>query len=130
MKIYGVAILAACFLAGQLIGDLLGIWLKIDGNVGGVGFAMLFLILLSDWMKKKNYLSTEPEKGILFWSAMYIPVVIAMSATQNVKAAIAGGWVAVMVGFVATALSFLLIPVISKIGLSKSSDEKKKEAEL
>jgi malonate transporter MadL subunit len=130
MKIYGVAILAACYLLGQLLGDVLGIWLKIDGNIGGVGFAMLFLILLSDWMKKKNYLDTEPEKGILFWSAMYIPVVIAMSATQNVKAAITGGWVAVIVGLVATGLCFFLIPLVSKIGINKSSGENKREGEL
>ena len=120
MKIYGVAILAACFLTGQFLGELLGIWLKIDGNVGGVGFAMLFLIVLGDWMKKKKYLPDETEKGILFWSAMYIPVVIAMSATQNVKAALSGGWVAVLVGVFGTALCFFLVPVISKIGLDKN----------
>ena len=121
MKIYGVAILAACFLTGQFLGELLGIWLKIDGNVGGVGFAMLFLILLSDWMKKKKYLPDETEKGILFWSAMYIPVVIAMSATQNVKAALSGGWVAVLVGVFGTALCFFLVPVIAKIGMGKNT---------
>ena len=121
MKIYGVAILAACFLTGQFLGELLGIWLKIDGNVGGVGFAMLFLILLGDWMKKKKYLPDETEKGILFWSAMYIPVVIAMSATQNVKAALSGGWVAVLVGVFGTALCFFLVPVIAKIGMGKNT---------
>ena len=121
MKIYGVAILAACFLTGQFLGELLGIWLKIDGNVGGVGFAMLFLILLGDWMKKKKYLPDETEKGILFWSAMYIPVVIAMSATQNVKAALSGGWVAVLVGVFGTALCFFLVPVIAKIGMDKNT---------
>ncbi len=120
MKIYGVTILAACFLTGQFLGELLGIWLKIDGNIGGVGFAMLFLILLGDWMKKKKYLPDETEKGILFWSAMYIPVVIAMSATQNVKAALSGGWVAVLVGVFGTALCFFLVPVVSKIGLDKN----------
>ena len=121
MKIYGVAILAACFLTGQFLGELLGIWLKIDGNVGGVGFAMLFLIVLGDWMKKKKYLPDETEKGILFWSAMYIPVVIAMSATQNVKAALSGGWVAVLVGVFGTALCFFLVPVIAKIGMDKNT---------
>ncbi|MCB0492680.1 MAG: malonate transporter subunit MadL, partial [Cyclobacteriaceae bacterium] len=40
MKIYGVAILAACFLAGQLIGAALGFWMDIPGNMGGVAFAM------------------------------------------------------------------------------------------
>lgn len=121
MKIYGVAILAACFLTGQFLGELLGIWLQINGNVGGVGFAMLFLIVLGDWMKKKKYLPDETEKGILFWSAMYIPVVIAMSATQNVKAALSGGWVALLVGVFGTALCFFLVPIISKIGMDKNA---------
>jgi|GEM_PF-4558671 len=40
MKIYGVAILAGCYLAGQFIGEMLGSALGIGGNVGGVGFAM------------------------------------------------------------------------------------------
>jgi hypothetical protein len=42
--------------------------------------------------------------------------VIAMSATQNVKAALTGGWVAVFVGVIATGISFLCIPIIVKMG--------------
>ncbi|MFM6982592.1 MAG: malonate transporter subunit MadL [Chitinophagaceae bacterium] len=122
MKIYGVAILAACFLTGQFIGELIGEWIGVDGNVGGVGFAMLFLILLGGWMKTKGYLDTDPERGILFWNAMYIPVVIAMSATQNVKAALSGGWVAITVGIAGTLISFLLVPLIASIGKSKREE--------
>jgi len=116
MKIYGVAVLAGCFLAGQLVGDFLGLWLHIGGNIGGVGFSMMLLIGLGDWMKRKKYLEPAAEKGILYWSAMYIPVIVAMSATQNVKAALSGGWVAVVVGVVATAACFLLVPLVAKIG--------------
>jgi malonate transporter MadL subunit len=60
------------------------------------------------------------REGILFWSAMYIPVVVAMSSVQNVKAALTGGWVALVVGVVATGLCLALVPAISKIGQSKS----------
>ena len=42
MKIYGVALLAGCFLAGQLIGQALGYWIDVNGNVGGVAFSMIF----------------------------------------------------------------------------------------
>jgi malonate transporter MadL subunit len=119
MKIYGVSILSACFLAGQLAGECLALFLNIDGNVGGVGFAMMLLIALGDWMKKKELLPYETEKGVLYWSAMYIPVVIAMSATQNVKAALKGGWVAVFVGLFVSAACLLLVPLISKIGERK-----------
>lgn len=122
MKIYGVAILAACFLAGQFIGQFLGELIGVEGNVGGVGFSMLMLILIGNYMKSNGLLVLESEKGVLFWSAMYIPVVIAMSATQNVKAALSGGWVAILVGILGTLISFLAIPLISKIGKVKSEN--------
>lgn len=116
MKIYGVALLGICFLAGQLLGELLGKALDIDGNVGGVGFAMLFLMIAGNKMKQYNLLTSNSERGVLFWSAMYIPVVIAMSATQNVKAALSGGWVAILVGIIGTGISFFFIPIIVKMG--------------
>ena len=116
MKIYGVAILAACFLSGQLIGDGLAEWIGLDGNIGGVGFSMLMLILLGDWMKRKGMMPAETEKGVQFWSAMYIPVVVAMSSIQNVRAALTGGWVALLAGVFGTAACLLLVPVVSSIG--------------
>ncbi|MFZ1809506.1 MAG: malonate transporter subunit MadL [Cyclobacteriaceae bacterium] len=119
MKIYGVAILAACFLAGQLIGAALGFWMDIPGNMGGVAFAMLFLIMLNEQIRKRGYFQAETEDGIMFWNAMYIPIVVAMSATQNVKAALSGGWVAIVVGLLATGLCLLLVPLVSKIGVSE-----------
>lgn len=122
MKIYGVAILAGCFLAGQLLGLLLGTWVAIPGNMGGVAFAMFLLILINERIRKKGYLQTETESGIMFWNAMYIPIVVAMSATQNVTAALTGGWVAVAVGVLATGTCLLLVPLVSRIGLSKSPD--------
>ena len=123
MKIYGVAVLAACFIAGQLIGDVLGMVFKFDGNIGGVGFGMLLLILFGDAMKKKNWIDAESESGIQFWSGMYIPVVVAMSSIQNVKAALSGGWVALVVGVVATGFCFLLIPLLSKFSPNTENQE-------
>jgi malonate transporter MadL subunit len=115
MKIYGVAVLAACYLAGQILGEVLGNIFAFDGNIGGVGFGMLFLILLGDFMKQKNWINTESESGIYFWSGMYIPVVVAMSSIQNVQAALSGGWVALVVGVVGTLFCFALIPLLSKL---------------
>ena len=122
MKIYGVAILAACYLTGQFLGSFLGVWMGIGGNVGGVGFAMMLLILVNDRLRKKGLMDAPSEQGILFWSAMYIPIVIAMSATQNVTAALTGGWVAVIAGVVATAMGFLLVPALSKLGTKNSPE--------
>ena len=124
MKIYGVGILAACFLIGHILGDYLGKVFHLTGNLGGVGFAMLILVVGNDYFKKNNLIPAETENGILFWSTMYIPVVVAMSATQNVKAALSGGWVAILVGIIATIVCYLLIPVMSKLSknITKSKE--------
>ena len=45
-----------------------------------------------------------------------LPIIIAMAATQNVKAAISQGPLAVVIGVVVTITGFLLVPLISKIG--------------
>ncbi|MBM3604054.1 MAG: malonate transporter subunit MadL [Alphaproteobacteria bacterium] len=116
MIIYGVAALAACHLAGVILGDLLGIILGVESNVGGVGFAMLLLIFATDWMRRTGRLPPVSEQGILFWSAMYIPIVVAMAAQQNVVAALAGGPVAILVGLAATVACWALVPVVARIG--------------
>ena len=126
MKIFGVAILAACFLVGHFIGEELGRFFNLSGNLGGVGIAMLLLVLLNHYLKKKELLKPETESGILFWSTMYIPVVVAMSATQNVKAALSGGWAAIMVAIIATAACYALIPLISR--MAKNSQSYKPES--
>ena len=50
---------------------------------------------------------------------MYIPVVVAMAAQQNVVAALKGGPAAILAGVLAVAVSFALIPVIDRIGKAK-----------
>lgn len=120
MKIYGVALLAFCFLFGKIVGTFLGQAIGIDGDVGGVGFAMVGLMFAQGWMTKKGWMLIETKNGILFWSSMYIPIIIAMAATQNVKAALSGGWVALLAGVVATLLPMLLVPLLSKIGKPKN----------
>lgn len=106
MKIYGVALLAACYFAGLIIGELLGNIFGVKGNLGGVGFAMLFFILLTDWMNKKNLMTEDYAAGITFWTSLYIPIVIAMASIQNVNAAINSGAVAIVSGIVATMCCF------------------------
>jgi malonate transporter MadL subunit len=115
MKIYGVALLAACMIFGHWIGDLLATLFGMNGNLGGVGFAMLLLVLVVDYSKRHNLLDVESESGLQFWGKMYIPVVVAMSATQNVKAAVKGGWLALIVGVVATVVCYCLIPFFTRM---------------
>jgi len=116
MKIYGVALLAACFLAGKLLGNVLGNLINIESDIGGVGFAMLLLMVSSMYLRKKGWMVEETKKGILFWSSIYIPIVVAMAATLNVNAAMSGGVVTLFAGIGVTLVCMLLVPLLSKIG--------------
>jgi len=121
MVIYGVALLSVCMLAGVFVGDLLGRLIGVSANVGGVGIAMLLLIVLANLSHHRLRLAPMTESGIHFWSAMYIPIVVAMAARQNVIAALSGGWMAILAGVAAVAASFLLIPVLARLGRSDRS---------
>ncbi|MCF6409612.1 malonate transporter subunit MadL [Pseudalkalibacillus salsuginis] len=121
MVIYGVSLLALCMLTGAFIGDLLGSILGIEANVGGVGIAMLILVLAVDHLKKKKKLTVKSQEGVAFWSAMYIPIVIAMAAQQNVFGAIDGGPLAILAGVAAVFVSWALVPLLSKIGKEKQN---------
>jgi malonate transporter MadL subunit len=116
MIIYGVAILSACLVAGLYIGELLGSLIGVQANVGGVGIAMLLLIFAQNLPRKKPFASGSSAGGITFWGAMYIPIVVAMAARQNVVGAVEGGALAILAGVAAVAVSFALIPLISRIG--------------
>lgn len=116
MKIYGVALLAGCFLAGKILGNLLGQLININSDIGGVGFAMFLLMVSSVVLRRKGWMAQESERGILFWSSIYIPIVVAMAATLNVKAAVSGGSVAMIAGVGVTVACLFLVPVISRIG--------------
>jgi malonate transporter MadL subunit len=114
MIIYGVAVLAACFMAGRIFGEYLGQLIGIDANVGGVGFSMILLILVTQWLRKVKGWNTQAEAGVLFWSNLYIPVIVVMSAIQNVKGALSSGMIAVLTGVIPTAICFMLVPLISR----------------
>jgi len=118
--VYGVALLGFCMLAGVFAGEMLGKLVGVQANVGGVGIAMLLLMLLTNLGGEKNLtqlrLGDLSEAGIGFWSAMYIPIVVAMAAKQNVIAALDGGAMALVAGVAAVVASFALIPVLSRFG--------------
>lgn len=116
MILYGTAALALCTLIGGLLGELLGTAMGVDANVGGVGFAMVLLVMVSGWLHKTGRLPEATQHGVLFWSGMYIPIVIAMAATQNVVAALSGGPMALLAGLAALIGAAALVPVVSRIG--------------
>ena len=113
MVIYGTALLSICYILGMLLGDFLGLLLGVDSNVGGVGIGMLLLIVASDQIKRRGLLDEKSDLGVAFWSMIYIPVVVAMSAGQNVIAAVNSGWLAAACGVVAVTLGFILVPILT-----------------
>ena len=114
MIIYGVALLAICTLVGIVAGDLLGALMGVQSNVGGVGIAMLLLIFVRLYMHRHGGLSKECELGVGFWGAMYIPVVVAMAAQQNVVTALHGGPMAVLAAIGSVLLCGATIALISR----------------
>jgi malonate transporter MadL subunit len=128
MIIYGVALLSVSLIFGMLIGEALGVMLGVDANVGGVGIAMLFLVFASNSASFRTLTEGAAGEGIKFWSAMYIPIVVAMAARQNVAAAADGGMLALVAGIAAVLVSFALVPVISRLGSSDNEAAPEKEA--
>ena len=115
MIIYGTALLAACHLIGIFLGDLLGSLIGVKTNVGGVGIAMLLLIVIRLYMQKKDKLPKLTELGVEYWGAMYIPVVVAMAAQQDMVSALRGGPVALISAFGAVAVCACVIAVINRM---------------
>ena len=123
MIVYGVALLSGCLILGMLLGESIGVALNVDANVGGVGIAMIFLVLASNSEKFKSLTDGAAGTGIKFWSAMYIPIVVAMAARQDVAGATEGGILALVAGVAAVTVSFALVPVLSRIGNNSSTDK-------
>jgi len=104
MSIYGTTLVSICLLAGMLFGKLLAMVIGIEGNIGGVGLAMLFLIVVG---------------SLVFWSSIYVPIVVAMAASQDVVRAIDSGAMAVIAGLVSVLVSFALFPAVKILTASE-----------
>ncbi|MES1255418.1 MAG: malonate transporter subunit MadL [Acidobacteriota bacterium] len=115
MVILGTALLAVCYLGGIMIGDALGALIGVKANVGGVGFSMLLLIASLHYLHARGLTAVETERGITFWAAMYIPVVVAMSATQNVLVAFKSGMVAVLGAAGSVIVCAVVISAINRV---------------
>ena len=127
--IYGVALLSGCILISSFIGNLIGLWTGLGSDVGGVGFAMILLLIATNSKTINKILPSNYTKGINFWKEMFIPVIIAMSASQNVVSALDGGLLALTLGVGIVVLMLLLIPVFNMFSPKESQDETQKEAE-
>lgn len=115
MIIYGTAILAICHLLGDYLGNTLGMVLGVKANVGGVAISMILLILSKELLAKKGYLPQVTQFGVLYWSGMYIPIVVAMSAGQNVVDALSGGMLGLIVSIASLIGTVLVIRYLNRI---------------
>ncbi|GAA0307460.1 malonate transporter subunit MadL [Psychrobacter aestuarii] len=109
MIIYGTALLSVSYLLGVYLGGLLGKILGVDANIGGVAIAMVLLIIGKEWLAKRNLLPKTTQFGVLYWAGMYIPIVVAMAAGQDVVAALSGGLVAAVVSVIALAATIVAV---------------------
>lgn len=116
MAISGVALLAICTLLGAYLGDLLGQILGVKANVGGVGIAMLMLISARMWLVGRKKLGAQMNLGVAFWGAIYIPIVVAMAATQNTISAIKSGPLVVYAAVGSVVVCFAVVALFSRFG--------------
>lgn len=132
--IYGVALLSFCLLVGVYAGYLIGLLFGVEvngapANIGGVGIAMILLIVITNYCGKYVRIDQITSGGVTFWSAMYIPIVVAMAAKQDVLGAVSGGPVAILAGLLAVAVSFVLIPFMSRFGSAPAVEADNKAGE-
>lgn len=120
MIFYGTALLAGCLFAGMVLGQWIGRVAGIESDIGGVGLAMLLLIGATTWLARRGWWSPATGAGVQYWGDIYIPIVVAMAATQNVRGALSGGVLAVVAGVggvvLCTALVAALIRSASREG--------------
>ncbi len=112
MVFYGTALLAGCLFVGLAIGQVIGTALGVESDIGGVGIAMLLLIGSTSWLSRRGAWPPSAAPGIEYWGNVYIPIVVAMAASQNVRGALVGGGLAITAGFASVAIAFITVAVL------------------
>jgi len=123
MVILGTALLAGCYLLGTFLGDLLGTIIGVKANVGGVGIAMMLLIAAQYYLRSHSLLRADVERGVTFWAMLYIPVVVAMAATQNVVVAVKGGPIALLAAIGSVGLCVGVIAFINRVLIHRPAND-------
>ena len=116
MPIYGTALLSLCLLIGLTLGRIIGAVLGVDADIGGVGIAMILLIVGCEVLQRRGLMKAPTENGIYYWGQMYVPIVVAMAASQNVLGALSGGVMAAIAGLSTVVLGFVLVGILASKG--------------
>jgi malonate transporter MadL subunit len=112
--ILGTAIPSLCLVTGLVVGRLAGAAFGLDSDLGGVGLAMIQLILATDALRRGGLLTAGTEGDVAFWGQTYVPIVVAMAVSQNVQGALQGGWMAAFAGLAAVATAFLVMRLVGR----------------
>jgi malonate transporter MadL subunit len=75
----------------------------------------MLLIAAQHGLRQRGLLRPESERGITLWAALYIPVVVAMAATQNVLVAFKSGPVALLAAGGSVLLCACVIALINRV---------------
>ncbi len=121
MLVYGTALLSLCLLIGLSIGRMIGVVLGVDADIGGVGIAMILLIFGCEALQRHGLMDAPTEGGIRYWGQMYVPIVVAMAASQNVLGALSGGLMAALAGLSTVGLGFVLVGILARKGQKEDS---------
>jgi malonate transporter MadL subunit len=76
---------------------------------------MLLLIASLHWLQQRGFYVRETRQGVTFWAAMYIPVVVAMAATQNAIVAVRSGPVALLSAAATVITCFCFVALINRL---------------
>ena len=112
--IYSLVTLALCMLLGKYIGTCFGTLVGIGSDVGGVGFAILLLLFVGNSKRFSFTRQKDFIQGMQLWKKMYMPVVVAMAASQNVYRMLTSGMVAIVGGIASVAFPFLVLYLLHK----------------
>jgi len=113
--IFGFGVVSFFYVLGQWIGMSIGKLISV-GNVGGVAFAMVGVVILSNTKFWEYRIDDRVKNGVVIASAIYLPVIVAMVFKTNVSGTFAAGPVAIVAGLVAIVSGLLLVNLIAKIG--------------
>ena len=85
------------------------------GRVHRARSAVLLLIGARLYAHHRGWLTALSEAGVSYWGALYIPVVVAMAAQQNVVAALRGGPVALIAAIGSVLLCGVFVSFINRL---------------
>jgi malonate transporter MadL subunit len=86
--------------------------------------AMILLIAARVWLTNRKLWTVGVNQGVMLWASLYIPIVIAMAAQQDVAAAVSGGPMVLIGGIGVVCLCFAMVALIGRLaGRGETMDE-------